>query len=137
MRGPRSRCGRPSRSRSIGLVLALRLVRGDAHDRRTLDVDDVVHLEVELPGSPRGDELHREVRLFEQVRVMGLADPFERHLEDLEAPHCERIERLIPVDATSTVHFPHAATPPPFQPAPPPPPPAPPDPPARARTPPH
>src|SRR5437867_13365824 len=97
-RGPLRQSEGASTSGSIERRVSPRLVRGDRCDRRPLDVEYVVHFEVELAAAGR-DELHREIGLLEEVRAVCLADPFDRDLEDLERHLREVVERLIPVNA--------------------------------------
>src|SRR5438093_1252487 len=98
MRELRQRSEGPSRGGSIERAASSCLVRGDRRDRWPFHVDDVVYLEVEPVAAGR-DELHREVRLLEEVGAARFAHPLDGDLQDLEAHLREVVERLIPVDA--------------------------------------
>src|SRR6266550_5492590 len=97
MREPLRPSEGPSTSGSIDRRVSSRLVRRDRRHRRSLDVDDVVHLEMQLAAAGR-DELHREIGFFQKVRAVRLADALDRHLEHFEAHLRQVVERLVPVD---------------------------------------
>src|SRR5207245_5664329 len=69
----------------------------NAHQRRPLRLDDLLHLESIASSLPGANELQRGVRLVPDRASGGLADALERDLQERERSIRKREQRLVAV----------------------------------------